>query len=382
MLGISRVSVLDDLRSHLTRREALGGVLGMAALALTAEADAGKHRGKHRKNKKKKRCKKDQSRCNGKCRNLQTDPKHCGGCGVQCAEDQNCVAGVCSVPCQEFACISNQIDAKQAISSVSAMSSGDLAVLVPGDSQILVLTTAGEEVRRVGSFGPDPGELWNPLDLSVANDDTFYVAEFRGGNGSSGRLQAFLPNGTFDVVSVGFSRNVGAGDGRWYGGDYWWVNRIQSSAVSYKFGFTGNSGGNSDRFDNVTGIAVAAGGKVYVVNGNLPDQGGETVGMVYGFTDNGSLPVTADWGVGGLGTGPGKFNNASGIAVSGDRVFVADTDNRRVQVLDAANGDYLFEWATTDRDGTLVKPESVTVTPDGTVYVTADEMLYGYTLVS
>ena len=64
MLGISRVSVLDDLRSHLTRREALGGVLGMAALSLTTEADAGKHR----KNKKKKRCKKDQSRCNGKCR--------------------------------------------------------------------------------------------------------------------------------------------------------------------------------------------------------------------------------------------------------------------------------------------------------------------------
>ena len=379
MFSVSRGLVLSSIRDRVSRRRALGGVLGMTALALTAQAEAGSQKNK---GKKKPRCRKGKSRCGGKCRNLQTSAKHCGTCGNQCATDQNCVAGICSVPCQEFACISNQIDAKQVVSSVSSMSNGDLAMLVPGDSQILVMTTAGKQVRRIGSFGPDPGELWNPLDLSVANDDTFYVAEFRGGNGSNGRLQAFYPDGTFDVVPVGFSRNVGAGDGRWYGGDYWWINRIQNGAASYKFGFTGNDGANSNRFDNVTGIAVAAGGKVYAVNGNFPDQGGETVGMVYAFTDTGSLPVTVNWGVGGPGTGPGLFNNASGIAVAGNQVFVADTDNRRVQVLSTTDGSFLFQWTTTDRDGNEVKPESITVHPDGTVYVTADEMLYGYTLIA
>jgi hypothetical protein len=381
VLGDSRIPVLDELRERLSRRQALGGVLGMAALALTAEANAKKGKNKN----KKKRCRKGKKRCSGKCRDLQTDVKHCGSCGNACAEAQNCVAGVCSLPCQEFACISNQIDAKRPISSVSAMPDGDLAMLVPGDSQILILTTLGERVRTVGSFGTEPGEFWNPMDLAVGLDGTCYVAEYRGGGGANaGRIQAIPPTGEPVLTRVDFARNVGAGldADAYYGGDWWFIHRINEAGVDqYKWGFDGGDT-NASRFDNVTGLAVTSAGKIIAINGNNPDRGTDTVGKVYSFTDLGTAIVTRDWVVGGLGSGPGKFNNASGVSASGDRLFIADTDNRRVQVLNAADGAYLFEWSTTDRAGNLIKPESITVHPDGTIYVTADEMIYGYTLVS
>ena len=64
------------------------------------------------------------------------------------------------------------------------------------------------------------------------------------------------------------------------------------------------------------------------------------------FTPNGAFQRT----ICEFGSGQGKFNWPEGIAGSGSRVFVADTWNERVQVLDAADGAFLFEKAT-DRFG-------------------------------
>jgi sugar lactone lactonase YvrE len=51
-----------------------------------------------------------------------------------------------------------------------------------------------------------------------------------------------------------------------------------------------------------------------------------------------AAPAPAAWGVlsewGSPGAAPGQFNNPNGIAVAGDRVHVADTLNKRVQVFD------------------------------------------------
>ena len=382
VLGDSRVPVLDELRERLSRRQALGGVLGMAALALTAVAEAGKkHKGK--KNKKK-RCKNGKKRCNGKCRNLQTDAKNCGQCGFQCAEDQNCVAGVCSVPCQEFACISNQINAKRAVTSVNAMADGSLAMLAPAKYQIVVMSTTGEIERTVGKFGTAPGQLQQPLDLAVAPDGTFYIADFGAGNGSNAYITVIPPTGPAQQINNGneadFTRSVGYGNDKFFAADWWWMNQYDA-VTRVRDDWWGYGGAHGSKFDAISGIA-AGGGKIYVINGNNPDQSGNTVGKVYCFNQTANVPVPVDWSVGAVGSDDGEFNNASGVAVSGNRLFVADTDNRRVQVLSTTDGSYLFEWTTTDRDGNEVKPESITVHPDGTIYVTAGEMIYGYTLVS
>jgi hypothetical protein len=290
------------------------------------------------------------------------------------------------VPCQQFACISNQIDAKRTVSSINAMSDGTLAMLSPTRYQIVVVNTSGEVLRTVGKFGTAPGELQQPLDLAVAPDGTFYIADFGAGNGSNAYITVIPPTGTPQQINfdnqADFTRNVGYGNDKFFAADWWWLNQYNSTTLvrDVKWGYMG-TGSSGNRFDALSGIA-AGNGKVYAINGNNPDVSGNTVGKVYSFTESATNPLAVDWSVGGVGSGDGQFNNASGIALSGNRLFIADTDNRRVQVLSTVDGSYLFQWTTTDRDGNEVKPESLTVHPDGTIYVTADEMIFGYTLVS
>ena len=40
-----------------------------------------------------------QTACGSQCSDLQRDPDHCGACGVQCAQDEFCVAGTCIDRC-------------------------------------------------------------------------------------------------------------------------------------------------------------------------------------------------------------------------------------------------------------------------------------------
>lgn len=112
----------DQLVARLTsgpsRRDALKGLVagalttaGLTSLDDDAAAKGkghgkkrhgGKARGKSKgrdhavsDEKKKKKCKGGKKRCNGKCRNIKTDPKNCGGCGIKCDSDQICVRGEC-----------------------------------------------------------------------------------------------------------------------------------------------------------------------------------------------------------------------------------------------------------------------------------------------
>jgi DNA-binding beta-propeller fold protein YncE len=87
---------------------------------------------------------------------------------------------------------------------------------------------------------------------------------------------------------------------------------------------------------------------------------------------------------GGRGEGPGRFRRPTAVARSadGDRLFVVDADNHRVQVLDASTGDPLVVWgrrATDDEvagavageaDTALFRdPSGIAVAADGTVWV-------------
>ncbi|MCW2764501.1 MAG: conserved repeat protein [Nocardioides sp.] len=67
--------------------------------------------------------------------------------------------------------------------------------------------------------------------------------------------------------------------------------------------------------------------------------------------------------IGALGSGAGQFNKPMGVAVTGSAVFVADTENNRVQKL-ALDGTPLATYSTG-----LLGPEGIEVAPDGTVWV-------------
>ncbi|MFT4040632.1 MAG: hypothetical protein QM692_20800, partial [Thermomicrobiales bacterium] len=57
VLNLSRESLLAELRERLSRRQALAGVFGMAALALASDADAKKKKKRKKKSKKKDKAK-------------------------------------------------------------------------------------------------------------------------------------------------------------------------------------------------------------------------------------------------------------------------------------------------------------------------------------
>ena len=74
--------------------------------------------------------------------------------------------------------------------------------------------------------------------------------------------------------------------------------------------------------------------------------------------------------VGSFGTGINQFDEPQGIAVHGSGViFVADTENHRIQVFDPY-GTYLDQWGTSgENDGQFFGPRGVAVDDDGNVYV-------------
>lgn len=81
--------------------------------------------------------------------------------------------------------------------------------------------------------------------------------------------------------------------------------------------------------------------------------------------------VVGTWGK--AGTANGQFANASGIAVDGSgNVYVADTDNNRVQVF-SKTGAFLRKWGAAGAgNGQFALAEDVDLGPDGTVW-TADQ---------
>ena len=81
-----------------------------------------------------------------------------------------------------------------------------------------------------------------------------------------------------------------------------------------------------------------------------------------------TFKVAGKWGKDG--SGNGQFTNPRGIAADkAGNVYVADTDNDRVQVF-SAKGAFLRKWGSDgDANGQFQNAEDVNIDPDGTVWV-------------
>ena len=100
-------------------------------------------------------------------------------------------------------------------------------------------------------------------------------------------------------------------------------------------GQAGKWDGATKLFQEPADLAFGPGGDVFVVEGH-----GRGEGRVLRFNKAGDL-VTS-WG--GNGKAPGQFDQPHSLMVKDNQIYVADRENRRVQIFDL-NGKYIKEWA-------------------------------------
>jgi DNA-binding beta-propeller fold protein YncE len=189
----------------------------------------------------------------------------------------------------------------------------------------------------IGSLGQQPGQLARPLGVAVAPDGQLYVAD-EGGY----RIAVFDAAGAFQFT---FGQRGGPFD------------------ASGSFLGNETTGG---LFERPAGVAVGPSGNIYVADTwNF---------RVQVFSPEGEF--LRSWGQ----RGEFGFNAAAvpedafwaprGIAVdSEERVYVADTGNKRVRVY-TSNGQYLWDIGSGGSGiGQLDEPVGLAISPDGLLYV-------------
>lgn len=146
--------------------------------------------------------------------------------------------------------------------------------------RVVVVSATGAVLGRFGSHGGEPGQFNFPTNIAVDPDGRLYVTD-----SMNFRVQIFHPSG-----------------------------KLLSS-----FGSLGDGSGN---FNRPKGIGVDSDGHIYVVEG-LHD-------VVQIFDEEGRFLLA----FGESGTGDGEFWLPAGLTIHDDRIYVADSSNRRVQVFE------------------------------------------------
>jgi DNA-binding beta-propeller fold protein YncE len=121
-------------------------------------------------------------------------------------------------------------------------------------------------------------------------------------------------------------------------------------------GWWGSSGDQDSQFTHPLRVALAPDDSVYVTDGS---------DRVQRFDMGGNFQLGWDGSV-----GAGAFGNPRGIAIDADiNVFVADTENHRIQVFDA-DGDFLFSFGGSGNgDGAFNLPAGMAFDASGNLLV-------------
>jgi DNA-binding beta-propeller fold protein YncE len=203
-----------------------------------------------------------------------------------------------------------------------------IAVVSTADGALLVADAAAAEVVQVSPGGActalGAGELERPTGLAV-DGSRVYVAD-----PPRHELVVLAPEGTTHVgsrgdaegqfsfpsaVAVAPDRTVLVVDSL----NFRVVRLSSSEGWITAFGEPGDAQGE---FERPKGIAVDAGGRIYVSDAQRD--------LVLVYRSDG----TFDYAIGGTGTSPGRFTHPAGLAIAGARLYVADSQNRRIQVFE------------------------------------------------
>jgi DNA-binding beta-propeller fold protein YncE len=256
--------------------------------------------------------------------------------------------------------------------AIAADAAGDSYVADSGNGRVEVFNPAGALLRTIGVSAQAGGLLTAPRGLAPDPTGTLLVSDTIGG-----RIERFAPAGGAFAgewtqaggLRPGFSIPAGiAVDPR---GSVWLADP-GNERVARLWGdgtFLSELGGpaviGGSPMSAPAGVAVTAGpDETYVA-----DSGHNRI-LVYGPAGQ---PL-ARWGTAGgngaPGKGPGEYNRPLGVGVDpAANVYVADTGNNRVVVLNSAGG-VLGAWGGYGTaDGRFIAPTAVAVDAAGRVYV-------------
>lgn len=238
----------------------------------------------------------------------------------------------------------------------SAMdSSGNIYLVnIPNDN-VQKYTKDGAFIKSWGGPGTEAGKFDRPEGIGIDKQDNVYVAD-----SSNDRVQKFSPDGVLLKVigsegntngKFSYPTDVAIGNaGAIYVTDSG-NDRVQKfSAAGTYVSKWGTSGSGNGQFNNGTfGIATDPAGNVFVseiVNDRIQK-----------FSANGTF--LAKWG--NKGFDPGEFNNPEGLATdSAGNLYVTDPNNDRVQKF-SNGGQFIYEFGNVEGPNGLHHPTGISI---------------------
>lgn len=228
--------------------------------------------------------------------------------------------------------------------------SGDLYIAERGNHRVQRITSSGSFVMAWGSQGAGQGQFNEPIGVAVDAAGDVYVTEH-----TNHRVQKFRvaqSGGAWTATPVAVWGVQGSANGQFntpYGiavdaaGSVWvadgFNSRVQRFNASGEFQSAfGTAGGGPGQFGVPTWVTVDPTGGLYVASSNADPQNAGAADAnnqwISRFTSGGTF--VSRFG-GAHGSGPGQFRLPFAVAIgSGNRAYVADYYNNRVQVFDLA----------------------------------------------
>jgi tripartite motif-containing protein 71 len=281
------------------------------------------------------------------------------------------------------------------ITDVAEDSSGNVWVVDAGASHVVKYNSSGEIIGELGkawNSGSANNRFENPISIAFDSAGNIYVSDsgYWGSDYGNNRVQIFNSSGTY-LATIG-GQQCGTGNTQlcWprhiaiYGNRLYVADaenhRIQifdisnPAAPSYAatLGTTGSAGSGNNQLDTPQGVAVDA-NFIYVA-----DTENHRVQV---FNRN-TLAYVATIG-GTKGSGNNEFKYPTDVAVdAAGNIYVADYANKRVQQYNSSRV-YQRTYGTTGvsyqaANDRFYYPEGVAVAPDGSIYIAEG---YGYRLV-
>jgi len=224
-----------------------------------------------------------------------------------------------------------------------------------GNHRVSKFTWSGSFLTKFGSYGTGDGQFIDPMGLAIGADGSVYVAD-----SGNHRVQKW----TYD-----------SGSGTYSFAGWWGRGNMTTGWHEPGSGEIGVAGNGDGEFSSPWAVAIDTAGNLLIADKDNHriqkyDSHGTYLGW-WGF----AAGIGIGWHPVGSGAIPeassldGGFNSPRGIAVFGDRIYVADTENLRIQRFDLS-GNFVEKWGNPGTgDGQFSFPTALACNSAGAIYV-------------